>query len=104
MLVRHLRLSLAGADLTGGRRFDGEPHQLVYAFREGGEQRLFIDGTLVNDSKFDPVETVHLTGFAISEIEKVRVIDSEGFSVSVDQAVDEAVIDEMLEPFVQKEE
>ena len=46
--------------------FDGKNHQLVYSFKKGKNQILFLDGNKVAESEFKPLEISKVTGFVIA--------------------------------------
>ena len=63
--------------------FAGEPQQLVYTFKKGVGQRLFLNGKMVAESEFKPpVETV-ITGFVALDVEDMPVIDLPSTDVAV---------------------
>ena len=44
--------------------FDNKPHWISYQFTEDGKQYFFYDNEMIASSKFKPVESNSLTGFA----------------------------------------
>lgn len=42
--------------------FDGQKHQIVYAFKKGAQQYFFYDGSLVAGSNFKPYSPEQITG------------------------------------------
>jgi hypothetical protein len=62
--------------------FDEIPHQVVYVFKKGEVQTLLLDGNVVNESKFRPLEIMKATGFAIADV-SAEEKDVEGAEVAV---------------------
>jgi hypothetical protein len=63
--------------------FDGKNHQLVYTFKKGVEQAMFLDGQKVDSSEFKPSEVLTgATGFMVAT-SAITEKDIKGVEVAV---------------------
>jgi len=62
--------------------FDGKNHQLVYTYKKGLEQAIFLDGVKVDSSGFRPMEISKVTGMAVA-LPMLDEVDVTGLEVAV---------------------
>jgi hypothetical protein len=75
----------AGTPLLSSHKvdiFDGSNHQIVYTFKKGVEQAIFLDGVKVNSSDFKPLKITQITGFIIA-VQSVPDADISGLEVDM---------------------
>ncbi|MBW2988855.1 hypothetical protein KY358_00900 [Candidatus Woesearchaeota archaeon] len=60
---------------------DGNRHELVYTFQEGGAQKIYFDRMEIASGIFDP-DRIGITGFAVSGIKEynIETIEAEGIA------------------------